>query len=803
MAEQNVAAGSKSETKDLTDLRISLNLTRDFLTLVELLDTIPNMEKVPYDVTRSLYQAVSKGRTIEALGKQLEGFFGPPKKPAGKQMPVTMKFHPIIKYLKGVRDEQALYARKTKNGYFYGALWPWYKKPENITVHLGYCGNKMSGKDFKSLERNVKSKLLNEKVFAELAGSGSSGIQGISLASFLHMAQLDKITCGLTIKNGKVIGRLHLFEGELIGAETGSMKNKAAAYEIISWSNTEVMLAGASPKKKNEINTPLMDILSEALRLRKQKEFKNQKAPAAAATIVPMSGHDRYKALRDAQRERKSPLVPIIGGAVLVVLIITAGAMFGTRYLKAKQVENEYLTLLNQIENFEDPEDQKILLANFIESHEDSRYSSVAQEKQEYRYILDEVAKMPIDEYYEAAATDFYNRFLEKYPESSRYNEIQMKIAEIPDLIDDIDYQKLEDLVQFDYNNRIEAYLDYLVKHPGGRHKTEVEALVADMSEEYFAQLMKVIPGCDQANNWDRCILLCKNFLKYFKNNHRTYEVEQIQGVMQDKKDLTALMEQVRMLGDRYKDARAMLVSYLESNPYTTQVDRIKAKIDKLDANLRESREWENVLALSQNSRYSLSDRVNQLGRYIQQNPSSRFVPEAKKILTQLRNENRALYQARIDEERARQQEEIARRKQLIGAETQNIIAQISHTDGRFQVSGNGTFIDARTGKTWALLDSSILTGKCFSHAAASDYVKKLNTGGFSDWRLPFGSELAEIYKSEPFFPGSSAPWYWTSEVFVKGYTQSALVVTSVRETGFDRIQKEMNDCGAVRAVRP
>jgi hypothetical protein len=68
---------------------------------------------------------------------------------------------------------------------------------------------------------------------------------------------------------------------------------------------------------------------------------------------------------------------------------------------------------------------------------------------------------------------------------------------------------------------------------------------------------------------------------------------------------------------------------------------------------------------------------------------------------------------------------------------------------------------------------------------------------------MPYGSELAELYKNKPYYPGDSAPWYWTTELFVKGYSKSALIVTSAKENGFRRLQKDLYACGAVRAVRP
>jgi hypothetical protein len=87
MEQKSTIQRSKKQSKEIIDLKISLNITRDFLCLVQLLDTLPNTKRVPYDVTRSLYQAVSKGRDMHTLGKELEGFFGPPIKPAGQLPP--------------------------------------------------------------------------------------------------------------------------------------------------------------------------------------------------------------------------------------------------------------------------------------------------------------------------------------------------------------------------------------------------------------------------------------------------------------------------------------------------------------------------------------------------------------------------------------------------------------------------------------------------------------------------------------------------------------------------------------------
>jgi hypothetical protein len=813
MTEQTTTTGTGNTSRELSDLLISLSVTRDFLTLVELLDALPDMQKTPYNVTRSLYQAVSQGRDIETLGKQLEGFFGAAKKPAGKPMPVKLRFSATLKYLNGIREEQALYLRKAGRGYYYGALWPWHKEPGKITVHLGYCTNKMSGADVENYQRLIKTKILNNKVFDALSDRDGGMVQGISLPSFLYMAQFERLTCTVEIRTAGAVGYLHLLDGDLIAAESGSMKNKAAAYEIISWDDSEIVLLDAAGRNKNEINQPLVEIFTEALRLRNDKKGKNMVAPAAAASVLNIKSNDRYKALREAQQTSKRWSLKMAAAALLALLLLATVGTYGVRYLKTRQISKEYQAILERVNAIEDPEDQKVLLQYFIDSHAESTYLTAARSKireinqtvelQSYDSVTAAVEKLAIDANYEAVASALYNQYIEKYPNSPHATSIQLKLSEIPTLIDNVDYARLKDAARLDSKNRIEAYLGYLLKHPNGRHRTQVEALVADMSEEYYGHLMKTMPQCDQAGNWDNCILLCDNFLNYFPKNYRTTEIDNLKAVMEDKRDVAELMDTVKRLGNKFESAKNVLAAYLDGNPDSTQAARIRDNIARLDRNLRESREWQTAAAYSQNSQYSLPDRINYIGHYIRLNPSGRFDKSARLLLSQLQNENRTLSQKRIEEQRRRQQVELAQERNRIQAEKRKIAAQIRQSGTRYVVNENDTFTDTKTGLTWSLLDSNADLGECQDFNAARTYISSLAAGGYRDWRLPFGSELAELYKTPPYFPGQSAPWYWTAEVFAKGYKKEALIVTSIREKGFKRLHHDIYACGAVRAVRP
>ncbi len=83
MGKKPLANHSMNESQELIRLKNDLNTTREFLELVRFLDKVPQMEKTSYDATRSIYQAVSKGRDISTLEKKLETFFGSPRKGSG------------------------------------------------------------------------------------------------------------------------------------------------------------------------------------------------------------------------------------------------------------------------------------------------------------------------------------------------------------------------------------------------------------------------------------------------------------------------------------------------------------------------------------------------------------------------------------------------------------------------------------------------------------------------------------------------------------------------------------------------
>jgi len=207
------------------------------------------------------------------------------------------------------------------------------------------------------------------------------------------------------------------------------------------------------------------------------------------------------------------------------------------------------------------------------------------------------------------------------------------------------------------------------------------------------------------------------------------------------------------------------------------------------------TREWKEAYAYSRNTSKSLVSRISRMESYIRKNSKVRYADQAREVLKKL------LDQKRVADERTRRVQAEGARIRNEYKRMQSAIA-VRSKSRRYRDNRDGTVTDTRTGLTWVLLDSSGHLGRCMDYYEAGEYVKQLKTGNHTSWRLPTATELASIYKIDPFFPKSAATWFWTSEIIWHGWNKKVVVVTARGETSWKKIQVDMEKCGAVRAVR-
>lgn len=847
-------------SREIQDLKKNAVLLQAFFDLAKQLSEIPETQNRFHEDSISLYQATVENQKIKDLESVLMDFFGKPVKSSDSKLPFTLKFSPSVKYLGGIQKEQCLFIKKIKTGEFYGALWPWKRDPNKITIHLGYTSTKMTDADYNALGV-LLNKTISKHRMEKFQTAVEGRIHGISLPSFLQMSEMEESTFTLKVSRPGDEGRLYLRSGSLINAKTGDLSGSEAAYKIISWEQVSIAIEGHEPDIEKTIHEPLMHILMESLKIKdeakaasspetapvkpaapaapqkkpvlSEKKQKPKKPapkkkvpptppkPSEKPEVKPTTIYFKRAQNRAAPQKAKSPWARRILVLLIIAGILSVGGFYGKKILMTKQSERTYARMISSVNGAKSAQRRYHILKTYIDSNPGSSYISEAKKKmaevaleieeKDYEKTILAVNSLPLDETYEKKAVEIYSNFLKKYPKSAHTWHINDAIEGIRDLLSSNSYEKLKGVKALDFLERMEAYQSFLVQFPEGEQRKDVLRMISGLSKEYYHFLKTKADECDAEQNWDECLEHCNKFIASFKGSDYTGKVKALRKTIAGKKELFKVSELAKKAGGEDTRKRQFYRDYIAANPNTAAKEEILKEIAALDIKISEKNRWYQTKHFAGSGIYSVDERLNRLELYIHQNPSSAYLEEAKILRDRLAVEmqqNILKQQAaiRMQEEKAQQQamiEKKRREKERIGKLQAQAVKQLLNSGKRFEQNGGLTFKDNLSGLTWCLLDSNQMLNGCLDYDSAQTYVKSLQVGGLRDWRLPTAGELALLYKNKPFFPDNREKWYWSSETYAKGFHTVVDVVTSKKETVFERAYRKPDACGTVRAVRP
>jgi hypothetical protein len=462
---------------------------------------------------------------------------------------------------------------------------------------------------------------------------------------------------------------------------------------------------------------------------------------------------------------------------------------------------------------------------DFIDRHEAGEDTAKAERKLQeiwveaedaaYKNTTDQVFNLPMNGSYEKNAAALYEKFLAKYPSTRYRSDIAKSMARIYELSDDFDFSQLRNIEPQQYIEKLKACQGYLEKHPDGSHRKAAMAMIEEAINSSYQDFVKKIKQCESAKAWSDCIRFCDEYMSRFQAYIAMDPVHRIKRTMEARRDYDVLLSTVSNADD--ETARKHYLAYLDQYPDAEKKDQILAAVETIEQRKKEASAWAAIKREVQGNQLNIEEKMDKLQNYIWQKPNEVYLQEARELLRQLGSKDAKADQRRrrtvrsadnrsqADETAQTQQKALLKMQQdkaRIQKEKQRLI-ELLRQGGRFVLSGNDVVTDQRTGLMWSLPDSYLEQRQCMDYRTALQYVKTLRYGGYSDWRLPTSGELAGIYKNSPFFPAGGAGWYWSSELFAKGYHEEANIVTSKQETVYKKQSVSTRKCGHVRAVRP
>jgi len=440
----------------------------------------------------------------------------------------------------------------------------------------------------------------------------------------------------------------------------------------------------------------------------------------------------------------------VLIGAVLGVLLIfsAAGGFFYMNHSRQQAMEEAYAALEAQVEAEDDIRSGIDHIRQYILEHQDeSGYDELVENARELlsqqqnrlhekRYAeASSAAEAHVHEEDFEAARGVLRDYIDSGPPRSHANRAEQALAEIDATVEKADFNALSEImVEGNAGQKIDAITRYLENHPEGRHKREVEEMLADLSNEYFIYVQNILEEAEANEDWETCAQTAENYIALYDNAHADRlktKLERYRQEIRQGRIFAALQQKARRMGEDYDRARRVYTDYLAAYPDTPLEEEIEEAI------------------------------------------------------------------RRVDERQADARLEAAR---------DEILGKLQAAGNRFSETEAGVVADSRTGLMWTLIDSS--TGgaaNCMTFEGAQDYAESLETGGYTDWRLPTPDELASLYKSDPPFPVFEEKKYWSRSSY-SGYSDGWYRIVEVLEVHPERGAREermdSRECGVVRAVR-
>ena len=280
-------------------------------------------------------------------------------------------------------------------------------------------------------------------------------------------------------------------------------------------------------------------------------------------------------------------------GTVLLMALILGGISF--YYLRARSVAREYGALLITVNAEKKLEKKIIFLEKFIKAHAGSEQADEAKrrvsaldeqiQKKEFARV-DRQAKSLLAEDKFDDARALYENFKHANTKSKFSRDAARRLDDIQKKQEKKDFEQVKLHAREMKPKRIEAFKDYLDRYPKGKHRGEVEKLIADMSEEYFLTIAEELARWEHSQNWAKCIEVSERYIAIYGGNNRSDQLKELMTTFQDRLHDQLIFNKLKADANRkgtdYAAARQIYENFLVAYPKTHEKEAIKRELERL-----------------------------------------------------------------------------------------------------------------------------------------------------------------------------------------------------------------------------
>ncbi len=327
--------------------------------------------------------------------------------------------------------------------------------------------------------------------------------------------------------------------------------------------------------------------------IKKAIEYGMDKEEAASY----IKSHCREKQYRIEQKPEKKRLYIIAAAAaVLTTMVIIAGFHVFSNIHHKNVLKSEYQLLVKKVDAQTDP-DQKIrLLKKYVTTHNKGEYSVDAKSRisqaelqinsKKFDQVLKQADRLIETENLDDALA-LYKRHLTQGLHKENKKTVNSRIKDVLALIETRDFEELINVsLKGEPDEKIKIFHKYLETRPNGKNKEQVQALIAEMSGEYFIFVKKMLAFYEQHEKWEECVRLCQNYIDIYDNSNSDQLkqlVPEYQENIRNEKIYISLVEKADKQGTNYNAAVQIFKDYLEAYPKSSITTKIRNNIERLN----------------------------------------------------------------------------------------------------------------------------------------------------------------------------------------------------------------------------
>jgi len=156
---------------------------------------------------------------------------------------------------------------------------------------------------------------LSEAIQQALNKSSGGEINGISVAGFLQLLQMEKKSCRVHVRSGKREADLFFDEGELVHALWEGLEGHQAGQEVVRWDPAEIKMEGNRWRRPRTVDMSLAHLL-----LASAKEEDERDEGSFGDTETPLREPDSWGVPLEMSAPESSTVEPVAEDGMMEVL---------------------------------------------------------------------------------------------------------------------------------------------------------------------------------------------------------------------------------------------------------------------------------------------------------------------------------------------------------------------------------------------------------------------------------------------------------------------------------------------------